>query len=108
MIDREDIRTLIDSHSRKFTVEHIYQEFAELIVTVSKLEIRRDEIIRHGASPHIADSLCVQETGKLYEELADVLIMVEIVREMYGIDDSRLGFEIEEKMVENLQRARSC
>lgn len=104
MIDRKDIRMLIDGHTRKFTIEHIYQELAELTVAVSKYEIKRDELLSKGVDPDTIRELCECEIACIAEELADVEIMLPMAREVYKIPDKYYEYVVDEKMKENLQR----
>lgn len=96
MINKDDIRTLINRHSTTFTIHHIYQELAELMIAVSKLEISLDEgDFDRGYKD------CV------IEELADALIMIEIIKSLYGVSDEMLNLEIMNKMDENLKRCKN-
>ena len=94
MINKDDIRTMINRHSTTFTIHHIYQELAELMIAVSKLEIALED---GGYSEGVHKDAVI-------EEIADALIMIEIIKSLYGITDEMMNLEITNKMNENLKR----
>ena len=93
MINKEDIRTMINRHSTTFTIHHIYQELAELMIAVSKLEIALD-----------SDEYDRGYKDCVIEEIADALIMIEIIKSLYGINEDMLKLEVMNKMSRNLKR----
>lgn len=96
MIDRNSIRKLIEGHTPEFTIHHFYQELAETIVAVSKLEISLSEF---KFDEGFKDALV--------GEMADNYISLEMMKEVYGITEERLELEIRNKMDKNLRRVEN-
>lgn len=104
MINREDITRLINEHNREFTIKHIYQELSELMVAVTKYEIRRDDLIAKGTEPTTAQKLCSWQQLDVEDELVDVAIMLEMCKVVYGVTDKVFEYKVTEKMQKNLKR----
>lgn len=78
------------------------------------------EMLEHGSFP-INNMICVEELAELQkevskmfrckgskqnllEEMADVSIVLEMLKVLYGIDDSELEEEVTKKMARNMER----
>ena len=96
MIDKKDIKKMIAGHSTEFTLHHMYQELGELIVAVSDLEISLAEF-----------NFDQQYKEALIEEMGDVVIMLEIMKEVYNVSDDRLESEVKNKIKKNLRRVEN-
>lgn len=100
MIDRNDIRKMTAGHTPEFTLLHMFQEPAELIVAITKLELAYDE--------HPFDhELWKKRKADVVEELVDTLVMIEMIKEIYGIPESMVIEEAKNKMAKNLKRLES-
>lgn len=97
MIDRNDIRKLIDGHTPEFTERHFYQEAAEFALAVSKLEMC-EPTERWEAR---------KRKSELLVEIVDMTIMLEIAKERYGISDVEFRLEVRNKMAQNLKRVKN-
>ena len=83
----EDIKKLINWHDKEYTINKIYEELAELMIAHSKVQ------------------LCeVGDLENLREEMADVYIILEILKVMYNIEDREVDYWIDKKMKRNLER----
>ena len=90
-INPTDIKTLIESYDEKDTDCIIFEEPAELIQAFSKFK-------RYGG---------LQETADLMKEMADVYIVLEILKEKLHIYDNVIQSFINMKMQRNLERIKA-
>lgn len=85
----EDIKKLTNWHDKEYTVNKIYEELAELMIAHSKAQ------------------LCeVGDLENLREEMADVYIVLEMLKEKLNIDDTFIQKVIDSKMKRNLERIK--
>lgn len=89
-INPEEIKTLIEARSEQETDYIIFEEPAELIHAFSKFK-------RYGG---------LREIGNLFEEMADVYIVLEMLKEKLNIDDTFIQKVIDSKMKRNLERIK--
>ena len=90
-INPADIRTLIEGHSEQDTERIIFEEPAELIRAFSKFK-------RYGG---------LQKRANLMEEMADVYIILEMLKELYSISENDMQKWIDLKMQRNLERIKA-
>lgn len=89
-INKADIKRLINWHDKEYTVNKIYEELAELIIAHSKAQ------------------LCeVGDLENLREEMADVYIILEMLKELYSINENGMQKRIDKKMQRNLERIKA-
>lgn len=88
-IDEEEIKTLIDHKGKEYTKEKVAEESAELIAAHSK--------VRCGD---------VDNLENLKEEMADVYIILEMLKELYSISENDMQKWIDLKMQRNLERIK--
>lgn len=91
MINREDIKKLIEAHGAEETLDICFEECGELIQAISKAKRRQ----RAGRTI---------DHYNLLGEIADVLICVELLKEFFDIDDFAVEAIVKEKMKRNLKR----
>lgn len=85
----EDIKKLTNWHDKEYTVNKIYEELAELMIAHSKAQ------------------LCeVGDLENLREEMADVYIILEMLKELYTISENEIQKWIDLKMQRNLERIK--
>ena len=91
MINKEDIKKLIEAHGVEETLDICFEEFGELIQAISKAKRKQ----RAGRSI---------DWYNLLEEMSDVLICIELLKETFTITDFAIETEVEKKMKRNLKR----
>ena len=93
---RRDIRLLVSSRSEDMNACICSEEPAELIQAISKVRRFRagDESV--GTQENVLDAL--------KEEIADVLICIDILKVMYGLPDEAVDDMIMKKNARNMQR----
>ena len=93
---RRDIRLLVSSRSEDMNACICSEEPAELIQAISKVRRFRagDESV--GTQENVLDTL--------KEEIADVLICIDILKVMYGLPDDEIDNMILKKNARNMQR----
>ena len=95
MINREDIKKLIEAHGVEETLDICFEECGELIQAISKAKR-------------------LQRAGKrlnyhnLLSEMADILIIIEMVKEHFNLADEIVDRMINIKMERNLERIETC
>ena len=95
MIDRKDIKSLIEAHGVEETLDICFEECGELVQAISKRK-----------------RACRLEEGvekaqiNLLEEMADVLICMEMLGEIFAISPSNIDAVVGIKMVRNMKRIR--
>ena len=93
MIDREDIKRLIEVHGVEETLDICFEECGELVQAISKMK----RACR-------SESRLVEAQAGLLEEMADVLICMEMLGEMFAISQSNIDAMVGIKMVRNMKR----
>ena len=93
MIDRNDIKRLIDAHGVEETLDICFEECGELVQAISKVK----RACR-------SENRLVEAQAGLLEEMADVLICMEMLGEMFAISQSNIDAVVGIKMVRNMKR----
>lgn len=90
-----DVERLTDSESKERNLLRCAEEAGEWIQAVSKMARGTPEERRYK-----------RRKEKLIGETADLIICIDIIRQMYGIDDDELQEMIDYKMQRNLERIK--
>ena len=93
MIDREDIKRLIEAHGVEETLDICFEECGELVQAISKMK----------RACRSEEGIAKAQAG-LLEEMADVLICMEMLGEMFAISQSNIDAMVGIKMVRNMKR----
>lgn len=93
MIDRNDIKKLIEAHGTEETLDICFEECGELAQAISKIKRA------YRSRERIAESEL-----NLISEMADVLIIMEMLKEIYVISDGVVEAAVRVKMKRNLER----
>ena len=95
MINREDIKKLIEAHGEEETLDICFEECGELIQAISKMK----RLKRAGKSLNYIN---------LLSEMADVLISVEMLKEVAGLSSNQVEKAVDVKMKRNMERIEEC
>lgn len=95
MINKEDIKRLIEAHGEEETLDICFEECGELIQAISKMK----RLKRAGKSLNYID---------LLSEMADVLISIEMLKEVAGLASSHVEKMVDIKMTRNMERIEEC
>ena len=93
MIDRKDIKSLIEAHGVEETLDICFEECGELVQAISKMK----------RACRSEKGLTEAQAG-LLEEMADVLICMEMLGEIFAISPSNIDAVVGIKMVRNMKR----
>lgn len=95
MINRNDIKRLIEAHGVEETLDICFEECGELVQAISKAKRKR----RSFDDAH-ADHISYE----LRTEMADVLICMEMLKEIFDISDHKMEIHTKHKMRRNMRR----
>ncbi len=95
MINKEDIKKLIEAHGEEETLDICFEECGELIQAISKMK----RLKRAGKSLNYFDLLA---------EMADVLISIEMLKEVAGLASDIVEKMVDIKMKRNMERIEEC
>ena len=87
-----DIKILIDAHGVEETLTICEEEASELIKALTKYKRARSH------------SEQMRRKGEAMEEMADVIICIDMLMTLFGITERELEKEIKKKMERNLKR----
>jgi NTP pyrophosphatase (non-canonical NTP hydrolase) len=93
MIDRNEIKRLIEAHGVEETLDICFEECGELVQAISKM--KRACRAEEGIAKAQID---------LMEEMADVFICMEMLGETFAIPQSNIDAVVGIKMVRNMKR----
>ena len=93
MIDRNDIKKLIEAHGVEETLDICFEECGELVQAISKVK----------RACRSEEGIAKAQIG-LMEEMADVYICMEMLGEIFSISQSNIDAVVGIKMVRNMKR----
>lgn len=93
LLHKQNIRELLHANTAENNNAICMEECAELIQAISKMQ-------RYGLDSDEG----VKAMMNLIEEMADVIICIDLLKEMYYIGDTTLDAMIDAKMARNLRR----
>ena len=94
MINKEDIKKLIEAHGEEETLDICFEECGELIQAISKAK----QLQRAGKRLNYHN---------LLSEMADVLIIIEMLKEYFDIANAYVETMVDMKMKRNLERIQN-
>jgi NTP pyrophosphatase (non-canonical NTP hydrolase) len=104
MMNKEAIIKIAENNGFDEASRQLFEEVGELIVAVNKYHRGFKRFLRGINPPPPKEPLPLKECENVIEEIADVTIMLEQIKYLFGIPDADIDEIIEYKLNRQLER----